>query len=69
MRATDATTVFTEPLLSPRVAETVARETGATTAVLDPVEALGAEQQKRGDDYVSIMRRNLAALRTALGCR
>ena len=67
--ATHATTVFTEPLLSPRVAETVARETGAKTAVLDPVEALGPEQQKRGDDYVSIMRRNLAALRTALGCR
>jgi zinc transport system substrate-binding protein len=69
VRATAATTVFTEPLLSPRVAETVARETGAKTAVLDPVEALGPEQQKRGDDYVSIMRRNLATLRTALGCR
>jgi zinc transport system substrate-binding protein len=69
VRATGATTVFTEPLVSRRVAETVARETGAHTAVLDPVEGLTSEQQRRGDDYLSIMRRNLAALRRALSCR
>jgi zinc transport system substrate-binding protein len=69
VRSTGATTVFTEPLVSPRIAETVAREAGARTAVLDPVEGLTAAQQRRGDDYFSIMRRNLAALRQALGCR
>jgi zinc transport system substrate-binding protein len=69
VRKTGATTVFTEPLASPRVVETVARETGARTAVLDPVEGLTAEQRRRGDDYFSIMRRNLAALRQALSCR
>ena len=40
VRATGATTVFTEPLVSPRLAETVAREAGVRTAVLDPLEGL-----------------------------
>lgn len=69
VRATGATTVFTEPLVSSRVADTVARETGARTAVLDPIEGLTEEQVVRGDDYFSVMRRNLATLRVALGCR
>jgi zinc transport system substrate-binding protein len=69
VRATGATTVFTEPLVSPRVADTVARETGARTAVLDPIEGLTEEQVARGDDYFLVMRRNLATLRVALGCR
>jgi zinc transport system substrate-binding protein len=64
-----ATTVFTERLVSPRLAETVARETGASTAVLDPIEGLTEQQAETHEDYVSLMRRNLAALRKALGCR
>jgi zinc transport system substrate-binding protein len=69
VRRTHATTVFSEPLVSPRLAETVAREVGARTATLDPIEALTADEEKRGDDYVTLMRRNLIALRKALGCR
>ena len=69
VRESGATTVFFETLVSPRVAETVARETGARTAVLDPIEGLTKDQAARGDDYFTIMRRNLAALRRALGCR
>jgi zinc transport system substrate-binding protein len=69
VRRTGATTVYTETLLSPRIAETVARETGATTAVLNPIEGLTKEQESRGDDYFTLMRQNLAALRTGLGCR
>jgi len=68
VRHTGATTVFFEPLVSPRLAETVAREAGVETAVLDPIEGLTAEQQDAGADYFSVMRQNLAALRTALGC-
>ena len=69
VRAVGATTVFFEPLVSPRLAETVAREVGATTAVLDPIEGLTDEQVAAGEDYFSVMRENLAALRKALGCR
>jgi zinc transport system substrate-binding protein len=68
VRESGATTVFVEPLVSPRIAETVARETGTETAVLDPLEGLSEEQAANGDDYFSVMRRNLGALRTALGC-
>jgi zinc transport system substrate-binding protein len=64
-----ATTVFFETLVSPRLAETVAREAGAETAALDPLEGLSDERVEAGEDYVSAMRDNLDALRDALGCR
>jgi zinc transport system substrate-binding protein len=63
-----ATTVFFETLVSPRLAETVAREAGARSAVLDPVEGLTKDEIAHGADYFSVMRANLAALRKALGC-
>lgn len=69
VRRTHATTVFFETLVSPRLAETVAREVGARTAVLDPIEGLTPDEQKRGDDYLTLMRGNLVALRKALACR
>ncbi|GIG92731.1 metal ABC transporter substrate-binding protein [Plantactinospora endophytica] len=59
------TTIFFETLVSPKVAETIAREVGAATAVLDPIEGL---QPGSTGDYLSVMRSNLGALRTALGC-
>jgi zinc transport system substrate-binding protein len=69
VRAVGATTVFFETLVSPRLAETVAREVGASTAVLDPLEGLTKDEIAAGEDYFSVMRENLAALRKALGCR
>lgn len=69
VRASGATTVFAEPLVSSRLAETVAREAGAEVVTLDPVEGLSEERLEAGEDYVSVMRANLAALREALGCR
>jgi zinc transport system substrate-binding protein len=69
VRAVGATTVFFETLISPRLAETVAREVGAKTAVLDPIEGLTEKEAAAGEDYFSVMRENLAALRKALGCR
>jgi zinc transport system substrate-binding protein len=60
--------VFFESLVSPRLADTIAQETGAQTLVLDPLEGLSNEDQKQGKDYVSVQRENLANLRTALAC-
>jgi zinc transport system substrate-binding protein len=62
------TTIFTEELVSPKVAETLADETGATTAVLSPLESLTAAETAAGDDYISVMRSNLSKLEGALGC-
>ena len=69
VRERGATTVFFETLVSPRLARTVAREVGAATAVLNPLEGLSQEELDEGADYFSVMRDNLAALRDALGCR
>jgi zinc transport system substrate-binding protein len=69
VRTTHATTVFSEKLLSPRLADTVAREVGAKTAVLDPIEGLTPPEQARGVTYLTLMRQNLEALRKALGCQ
>ena len=69
VRATGATTVFTEPLVAPALADTVAREAGAVTATLDPLEALTPSEEKAGADYFDVMRDNLDTLRKALGCR
>jgi zinc transport system substrate-binding protein len=69
VRARSVTTIYFETLVSPRIADTVARETGAKTAVLDPIEGLTNEELARGADYFTLMRENLAALRAGLGCR
>ena len=60
------TTVFSETLASPALAETLAREAGVDTAVLDPIEGLADETAE--EDYLSLMRGNLAALQRANGC-
>lgn len=69
VRRGGVTTIFTEPLTSADVAATLARETGAGTAALNPLEGLTEEQAARGETYISVMRRNLEVLRAALGCR
>ncbi len=60
------TTVFSETLGSTEYTETLADDLGVTAAVLDPVEGLADSSD--GDDYLSLMRRNLAALRKANDC-
>jgi zinc transport system substrate-binding protein len=62
------TTVYYETLVSPRIAETVARETGAQVAVLDPIEGLTHAEISKGEDYFTRMRANLRALEEGLGC-
>ena len=59
-------TIFFETLVSPKVAEAVAREMGAKTAVLNPLEGLTEEEQAKGLDYIGVMEQNLEALKKAL---
>jgi zinc transport system substrate-binding protein len=68
VRTKGVTTIFTETLVSPKVAQALADETGTTTAVLDPLESLTTQEAAAGADYGSVMRQNLATLRVALGC-
>lgn len=69
VRSDGTKTIFYETLVSPKVAQTLAREAGVGTAVLDPLEGLSEDDAKAGKTYVSVMRDNLAAVRQALGCR
>ena len=58
--------IFFEELVSPKVAETIAKETGAQTAVLNPLEGLSDEEIAEGADYLSVMEENLKQLAAAL---
>jgi len=60
------TTVYTETLVDPSIAETVAAEAGVRTAVLDPIE--GLTDESAGDDYLAVMRADLATLQEGQAC-
>jgi len=66
VRRERVTTVFSEELASPELADSLARDVGVGTAVLDPVEGLGPDTAD--EDYLSLMRANLAALTKANSC-
>lgn len=68
VRARNIKYIFFESLVSPRLSETIAAETGARTLVLNPVEGLTAEERAAGKDFIGLMRDNLANLRLALEC-
>jgi len=66
VKAHGVTTVYAETLASPAIAQTVAEETGARMATLDPIEGLNTRSS--GKDYFEIMRSNLTSLRAGQGC-
>jgi zinc transport system substrate-binding protein len=63
------TTVFTEENVSPRIAETLARDAGGLrTEVLSPLESLSKRESKKHDNYFTLMDANLNKIAAALGC-
>lgn len=69
VRAKHIPVIFSETLVSPKLSETVARETGAKTLILNPLEGLTSDEISAGDDYFSVMRANLTMLTEALECK
>ncbi|GFZ91190.1 zinc ABC transporter substrate-binding protein [Paenibacillus marchantiophytorum] len=59
-------TIFFETLVDPKIANTIAKEIGAKTDVLNPLEGLTDEDKKNNLDYIGIMQNNLKALKKAL---
>lgn len=57
--------IFFEELASPKVAEAIAKETGVSVRVLNPLEGLSDEELKAGADYFSVMDDNLEQLKAA----
>ncbi|HEU4947738.1 MAG TPA: metal ABC transporter substrate-binding protein [Kribbella sp.] len=66
VREQQITTIFYEELVSPKVAESIARDLKVKTAVLSPIE--GLTDADTGETYLSLMRENLQELQKANGC-
>ncbi|WNS44319.1 metal ABC transporter solute-binding protein, Zn/Mn family [Paenibacillus sp. MMS20-IR301] len=58
--------IFFEELVSDKLAKTLAGEAGVETMVLNPVEGLTEAQEKNGDNYFTLMEKNLQNLILAL---
>ena len=59
------TTIFTEALIDPKIAQTLADDLGISTAVLDPIES----QTDSSKDYAAVMNDNIDALTKANNCQ
>ncbi|MBC1447641.1 zinc ABC transporter substrate-binding protein [Listeria welshimeri] len=59
-------TIYFEEVASPKVAETLANETGAKLEVLSPIEGITDKEQKKGMDYIAYMEQNLKALQKTI---
>ena len=66
MRRERLSYVYTEELLSPRVAETIARETGARVLMLRAAHNLTRDEFQRGVGFTYLMEENLRNLKTGL---
>jgi zinc transport system substrate-binding protein len=66
VREQKVTTIFYEELVSPKVAESIARDVHVKTAVLSPIEGLSDANSK--ESYLSLMQENLQELRKANSC-
>ena len=60
--------IFFETLVSDDFAQTIAKETGAKTLVLDPIEGIPDDEIQQGKNYFTVMESNLLNLQTALEC-
>ena len=58
--------IYFEEMTSAKVAKTLAKEIGAKTEVLNPLEGLTKEEQDQGLDYIGVMEKNLEALKLTL---
>jgi len=66
IRDAGITTVFSEELVSRKLADSLAGDLGIRTAVLDPIE--GLSDATADEDYLSLMRANLRALQKGNRC-
>ncbi len=58
--------IFSEELISPKLADAIAKEAGVKVYVLNPIEGLTEEQTKGNESYLSLMEKNLKTLKEAL---
>ncbi|MBI5753777.1 zinc ABC transporter substrate-binding protein [Candidatus Peregrinibacteria bacterium] len=61
--------IFFETLLSPKLSNTIAKEIGAKSLALNPIEGLNSEETAKSEDYLVLMQQNLKNLRIAMLCK
>lgn len=69
IRANGSGAIYYEELVSPRLADTLARETGARLLPLSAAHNVSRDDLTRGITFPEIMERNLVNLRQGLRCR
>ena len=63
VKENDIKIIYFEENASEKIAKTLAEEAGVELAVLNPIESLTKEEMDKGEDYISVMRENLEALK------
>lgn len=66
IKENNVTYILFEELVSPKLARTLAEDLNIETLVFNPVEGLTEEQQASGEDYISVMQKNLVSLRKVI---
>ncbi len=69
VRKDHITTIFYEELLSPKIAETIAQETGTQLRMLNPAHNITKEEFENGTTFITIMENNLQNLTYGLSCK
>ena len=62
----DIKIIFFDSPANPKVAETIAKEVGVKASLLSPIESLTSQQESNRENYITIMKDNLEALKEAL---
>ena len=61
--------IFSEDLVDPKLAQSLATDIGATTRVLSPLEGINDTEQKEGVTFIDKWYQNLNSLKEALECQ
>jgi zinc transport system substrate-binding protein len=69
IRSTGTGAIYYEELVSPRLADTLARETGTRLLLLNAAHNVNRDDLARGVTFPALMERNLENLRQGLRCR
>lgn len=60
--------IFFETLVSPKLSQTIAQETGTQTAAFNPLEGLTEAEMNQGQNYFTVQQQNLKNLQQTLAC-
>lgn len=66
VRENNIKVIFTEDIVDPKIADTIANEARIKTEFLNPLESLTEDEIENDDDYISIMTSNLNKIYEAL---